>query len=359
MSPIKKILLISYIGLASLSAAFITPALPNIAQFYHLTPAAAGWVVSIFLVGYVIGQLIYGPLAERFGILQALRTGLVINLAGVLICLCSIHPGAYTLLLIGRAVSALGSAAGLSCTFMMMHALLSKKENASLSHFIMLSFTMSIGLAVLIGGYITAYFTWSDGFYVLLAHGLFMLLVTFLFSIKKDNTSVTPIKQLATNIINAFKSPTLIRYALILGFVSSVSYGYATAAPLYAHRVLHLSAASYGNWNLLNMLGMLGSGYLSQYFVKQYAAKHALHRLWILVAISLIILIINILSHAANPLYFFMCTTFVYFTSGALFSPASTLALQNAKEHTSASSAMSFINMSTAFITTCIIGYVL
>ena len=57
MNKTKIMLLQSYICVASASAAIITPALPHIERAYALSHGSIEWVVSIFLLGYVLGVL--------------------------------------------------------------------------------------------------------------------------------------------------------------------------------------------------------------------------------------------------------------------------------------------------------------
>lgn len=71
--------LLSYISIASVSAAMITPALPHIEHTFALSTGTVEWVVSTFLIGYVLGQLIYAPLANVYGRLNALEWGLNIG----------------------------------------------------------------------------------------------------------------------------------------------------------------------------------------------------------------------------------------------------------------------------------------
>ena len=122
MTKSKIALLLSYICIASISATIITPAFPKIQTVYHLSSESLEWVMSIFLIGYVVGQLIYAPIANRYGTLNALRTGLIVNFVGILICLlASTFLMNYSLLLFGRLISALGSASGLVCTFILIN----------------------------------------------------------------------------------------------------------------------------------------------------------------------------------------------------------------------------------------------
>jgi len=55
---------------------------------------------------------------------MSLRSRLVINLIGILVCIIAVAIPNYFLLLIGRLITALGAASGLSCTFMLLNELL-------------------------------------------------------------------------------------------------------------------------------------------------------------------------------------------------------------------------------------------
>ena len=78
MKTYKIIMLLTYISIASASAVIINPALPDIAREFDLSSGAVEWLVSIFLLGYVLGQIIYGPIAKRYGDVVNLGLGLLI-----------------------------------------------------------------------------------------------------------------------------------------------------------------------------------------------------------------------------------------------------------------------------------------
>ena len=187
MHILKIPLLLSYICIASFSAVLITPALPAIGHSFHLPHSALSWIVSIFLVGYVLGQLIYGPIAKKYGALKALRYGLVINLLGIIVCFVGAHFTNYNILLAGRLVTALGAASGLACTFMLMHEVLNDQEYKRAMSYIVLPSTFGIGLAVLIGGFTSEYFNWQANLWVLLMHGVIVLLLTWCFKGAQQN----------------------------------------------------------------------------------------------------------------------------------------------------------------------------
>ena len=52
---------------AQMGAILMMPALPEIADYFGKSVGATQLVVTSFLLGYAIGQLIYGPLANHYG----------------------------------------------------------------------------------------------------------------------------------------------------------------------------------------------------------------------------------------------------------------------------------------------------
>ncbi|WP_440618042.1 MFS transporter [Cysteiniphilum sp. 6C5] len=137
-------ILLSYLSIASVSAVMLTPALPQIGKFYTLDTSSLSWFVGIFLFGYVFGQLIYAPLANRFGRLKAIRFGFIINLTGLIICYIATTNilSSYSLLLLGRVITALGSSAGLACTFTLVNELLDETQAKKAISYSMLSFML-------------------------------------------------------------------------------------------------------------------------------------------------------------------------------------------------------------------------
>ncbi len=357
MSPFKISLLLSYVCIASISAAIITPALPQIESSFALKHGSLEWSMSIFLLGSVIGQLIYGPIANRFGRLFSLRIGLIINLIGIILCIASVKLSNYGLLLFGRFITALGAAAGLSCTFTLINELLCRDQAKRAMSFAIVSFTVGIGAAVSIGGTITQHMPWHYCFICLLIHGLLMFILTWQFpETLKEKIALHPLKILS-GYQATLRQSQLVVFSMIIGLVSAVAYGYSSAAPLYAQSVLHLSPASYGYWNLINTVGMLASGFFSAYIMKKYGPARLLYIGLIGMAPCLVSLCVIAITQQSSAIWFFMTTMFLYLFSGVLFPAASFFASNAIKDKANASSMMSFINMGSAMMTVAIIGY--
>ena len=262
MNRLKTVILLCYFSVASVSASIITPALPTIEAAYSLSHGALEWVMSTFLLGYLIGPLLYAPIANHFGRLKALRNGLVFNLIGVVLCLFSVWLVNYKLLLLGRFIAALGASTGLSFALVLINELLSKEEAKRVMSFAVISFAVGTALAVTLGGVITHYLHWKDCFIFLLLHGGIMLLLTGLFPETLQVKIAFHPRTVFTGYLSALRNVNLVIFSVTVGLFSSIVYCYSVAAPLYAQLTLHLSPDHYGYWNLVNMVGMLGSAFL-------------------------------------------------------------------------------------------------
>lgn len=358
MSFFKVFWLLSYISIASVSAAIITPALPEIQQQYALVQGQVEWIVSAFLIGYVIGQLIYGPLANRFGRIMALRTGLVINLLGILICFSGLYLHSYSILIIGRLISALGAASGLACTFMLINEWLPEEQRRAAMAYSILSFTLGIGLAVILGGMITEYSHWGNCFLLLLGHGLLMLYGTRVFS----ETLIAPQAINLGSILKGYKkvlsSGVLLTYSSVVGLCSAIGYCFSAAGPQIALELFRLSPAEYGYWNIFNMIGMLAGGLLAKALLQRFKADKVV--ILGLAGTALGIISLIKMSHSENisALWFFTSTVLMYLFSGLLFAGGSYIASNAVNDKASSAAMMSFINMSTATLAVVLMGYI-
>lgn len=349
--------LLNYISIASVSAAIITPSLPQIQTQYSLNPGTVEWIVSAFLIGYMVGQLIYGPLANRFGRLKALRIGLTINLVGIITCLIAFSFSAYWLLIVGRLITALGSASGLACTFMLINEWLPESQRKTAMSYSVLSFALGIGIAVVLGGVITDYWHWQGCFWLLLAHGVIMLVGTCVFS----ETLVTPKPVHALAIIKdysaALTSTKLVIFSLVVGSCSAVSYCFSAAGPQIAEELLQLSAAEYGYWNALNIIGMLLGGLSVKQLLARFSANRVITFGFLGIALGIVNLFLMWLTASQSVLWFFLITASLYLFSSFLFSGGSLIATNALTDKASAAAMMSFVNMCFATLSVILMSY--
>ncbi|KTD03328.1 MFS transporter [Fluoribacter gormanii] len=351
--------LLNYISIASVSAAIITPALPKIQTEYGLGPGIIEWIVSAFLIGYVAGQLVYAPLANRYGRLKALRTGLVINLVGIVICLFALSQGSYWLLVGGRLITALGAASGLACTFMLINEWLPETQRKTAMAYSVLSFALGIGIAVVIGGLITEYLHWQGCFWILLIHGLIMLWGTCVFSETLIQPKSIHVLTIIRDYYAALASAKLVIFSLVVGCCSAISYCFSAAGPQIAEQLLKLSAAEYGYWNILNIVGMLMGGLFAKQLLARFSANQLIAVGFLGVALGIVNLLMMWHLGSQSSLWFFLITASLYLFSSFLFSGGSFVASNALSDKASAAAMMSFVNMCFATLGVIVMGYLM
>src|SRR5687768_11342902 len=107
------LILLMLISFASIHAVLFTPALPHLAHSFDITIESAQQTLTWFLIGYALGQLLYGPLANRFGRKPALYSGICLQILSSFMCVLAGKLACYPLLILGRFFLALGSGVGL------------------------------------------------------------------------------------------------------------------------------------------------------------------------------------------------------------------------------------------------------
>ena len=357
MQKYKIVILLSYISIASASAVILNPSLPHIAIQLDLVGGEVEWLVSIFLIGYVIGQIVYGPIAKRYGDVATLKIGLCINLVGIFICVFGGVIRSMPILLVGRFVSAIGSSAGLICTFIILNNSVKESVAKLALSFATVSFTLSVSLSVLIGGIVNTYSHWNYCFYALLAHGLIMLGLSFIYKNNKDISYKLSFVSVLNNYKEALSSQKLIIFSLTMGIMTVFSYCYSVSGGFITSRLFGFSSAEYGLWNTLTVVGIICGSIVMAKIINKYNNLNILIvALFIFIGLFIVLAALQLFD-CITPTVFFALITLLYFVCNFIYPTASHLASNAITCKSNASGAMNFINMSTAVISVSMLGY--
>ena len=173
------ILLFLLISFGSVSAVLFTPALPQISAYFGVSNSAAQLTITLFLVGYAVGQLLYGPLANGFGRKTALYIGIGLEIISSLICVLSANLHAFWLLVVARLLMALGASVGLKMSFTLVADCYTSEESTNIISHLMIAFAITPGLGVALGGLLTQHLGWQSCFYFLALYGIFLFCLAY------------------------------------------------------------------------------------------------------------------------------------------------------------------------------------
>lgn len=157
-------------ALTALSIDIMLPALPEIGRALHVSQENdRQLVVIVYMAGFAVGQLVYGPLSDHAGRKPVLMAGLAIFVAGTIGALLS---DTFAGLLASRLVQGLGAASPRVLAIAVVRDLYSGRQMARVMSFTMMVFIIIPVLAPSIGQALIHIGNWRWAFLGLLVAGL-------------------------------------------------------------------------------------------------------------------------------------------------------------------------------------------
>jgi DHA1 family bicyclomycin/chloramphenicol resistance-like MFS transporter len=239
--PLWLLGLLTFSG--TLAMHIFVPALPRAGAELGASAAAMQITVSVYIFGLAVGQLAYGPLADRYGRRPVLMAGLLIYiLAGAA---SGLAPGIDPLIA-ARLLQALGGCAGLVLARAIVRDTSAPTETARRLALMNLMVTVGPGVAPIIGGMIAESFGWRVIFVLLCALGV----ANFLFAWRLLPETRTPMPgsggSLARNYWHLLRSPAFLGYAIGGGCATTSMYAFIGAAPFIFVGEFHRPAYEVG-----------------------------------------------------------------------------------------------------------------
>ena len=244
---------------AAMGAILMTPALPEIAKYFDTSVSMTQLTVTSFLLGYALGQLIYGPIANRFGRKPAFFIGIAIATLGSLFSILSSPVESFHLLILGRLLEALGASAGLVVCYTVINDFYFQDQARRITALLMLAFAIVPGVAIAIGGVLTQYINWQACFYFLLLYGLVLIYPAYRLPetiVERDHKALH-YQYMFKNYWKMFLNKKMIGFALCGGFSSACIYVFGAEGPFIGIHILHISPAKYGLLGLTPFIGTL------------------------------------------------------------------------------------------------------
>ena len=250
--PVALLALVTAIAPAALHV--LVPAFPLLATDFDAAPAGVQLVLTLFLIGIATGQLVYGPVSDRFGRRPVLIAGLALFLVGTVLC-----GVAWSLptLIIGRTLQALGGCAGMVLGRAIVRDVYDRERSASALATIMMVMSLAPSLSPAIGAYLAEWGGWRADFVLLGMVGAGILIVI---ALKLEETH-TPAPVNLVGMIGSFilllRSPAFLSVACATAFTSASWFTFLASAPYLLAELLHEPPSTYGLMILLPMAGYI------------------------------------------------------------------------------------------------------
>ncbi|HWE77382.1 MAG TPA: multidrug effflux MFS transporter [Pseudolabrys sp.] len=169
-------LLAALTAVGPLSTDMYLPSLPDIAHEFHASTPQVQLTLSAFLIGFAVGQIVYGPVSDRYGRKPVLLAAVGLFCAASLACTLSTS---IEMLIAARAAQALGGSGAVVLTRAIVRDLYSGVRAGRELSLIGSVMALAPVLAPIAGGALQTAFGWQAVFVVLVAAGAIAMTIAW------------------------------------------------------------------------------------------------------------------------------------------------------------------------------------
>ncbi|MDR2351970.1 MAG: multidrug effflux MFS transporter [Deltaproteobacteria bacterium] len=255
INPIRKDLPTSFVKLvvllgilnsfAPFSIDMYLAAFPNMAVDMNTSIENIQLTLSFFFFGLAVGQLIHGPISDRFGRRRPLMAGLLVYLFSTLVL---VFVRDIQIFILFRFIQALGGCAGMVICRAVVRDSFDVSESAKVFTVIMAVQTVGPVLAPVAGAYLLTVFVWGASFVFLTLLGLFAFIATFFVlkeSLPEEGRVRNSPRELLKNILVLFSRKEYLCPALAGSVGNGCIFCFISASPYVLMNLYGFSATQY------------------------------------------------------------------------------------------------------------------
>ncbi len=316
------------------------PAMPEIVQALQTDDAAVHMTFTVYFIAFGLAQLIYGPLADRFGRKLPAFLGLIVFLIGSVMCATAVDVSALTF---GRFVQALGAGAPMVIVRAVVRDLHTGPKATRLMALVMLVFSVSPMLAPLAGSLIIQFGSWRMIFVALGVISLLaMLQMAFLLpeTLPAERRGKIDPTAMLRSAIYLMRDSRFMGLTLIGGFSLASFFVFIAAAPLVYMTQYQLTPTAFSLVFALNAIGFFASSQFAASLGERFGMGRVALRAVSGFAAANVLLVILVWS-GIDDLPVLMALFFIGNTClGQVIAPVMVMALEEHGEHAGMASSL-------------------
>ena len=276
LGPNGRIFIFGFLSaIAPLSIDIYLPALPMLRQALAADEAQTLFTLSAFFIGFGVGQLLLGPLSDRFGRKPPLLAGLVLYIIASVGCA---QADSMLTIVLWRFVQAFGGSVVPSAVQAMVRDLYARNQSARILSLNMLVTASAPIVAPLIGGQVLLWFDWRAIFWVLVAFGV----LAFIAALALPETLDTSRRNAANPLTMLLGYFELFRNRRYVGYIACSTlyfcclFAFIAGSPFVYIEYFGVPPQYYGFLFGVNMIGMITTTYVNSRIVIRRGADRLL-----------------------------------------------------------------------------------
>ena len=244
----SKAFLVILLGVLSAFGPFVVdlylPSLPQLAQFFDTTTSMTQLTLTTAMIGLAVGQLLLGPMSDKFGRKIPLIISLLIYIISTILLIFS--PNIETMIVL-RAVQGLSSAGSVVISRAVATDLYRGREMTRFFGLLMMINGIAPIISPILGSLLLEYIGWKGVFFFLAIIGI----VVLLFCLRLKESLIIE-KRLKGSVLSTFftfgkiiKNRLFMSYVGIESFLLAAMFAYISASPFILQSFYGLSAFTF------------------------------------------------------------------------------------------------------------------
>lgn len=275
-SAAVTVLLTALVAVTPLSIDMPLPALPDLGREYQAGSAGAQLIISVFILGFAVSQLLQGPLSDAFGRRPVLLGGLGLYLASSLLCMLA---PTMELLIAARFIQGFSACAAPVVARAIVRDAYEGTRAARVFSIIAAGMGIAPVIAPTIGGFVLIWFGASQIF-ALLAGTAAVLLLAVLFVLPETNARRNPGAlrpgRFVSNYLLLLRHPTFRGYVAVSACASGGLFAYLSGSSFVLIDVLEVPAHHFGLYFALVASGHIAGALCSGTLAERLGSRHLL-----------------------------------------------------------------------------------
>ncbi len=225
--------LLVFLGMLSAFGPFVTdmylPVLPGMAEIFHCTTSTAQLGLTMSLIGLAAGQLLFGPLSDKYGRRPVLISSMILFIVSTIVILFSPTMEWFN---VCRLFQGIGGAGGIVLSRSIATDYYSGRELAKILAIIGAINGIAPVVSPVAGGLISTFTGWQGIFIVLLCIGLVIIAMCFIFreSHPEEKRTAEGVLKTFGSFWKLFKLPYYVIYVLMYAFGCAILFAYISSA---------------------------------------------------------------------------------------------------------------------------------
>ena len=273
-SPIIPALLVGASSVSILSTDLYTPSLPHLPAYFGTDAETVQQTMMINLLGYAVGQLVHGPLSERFGRRPVMIAGMA---AATVFSLACALAWSIEALIVARAFQGLTMCAEAVIALAVIRDLYDGPSGARILALFGMALAVAPAAGPIIGGFVHVWAGWRANFYLIAALALLVTLLVWRLlpeTATPDRAALKP-RRLLGDYLALLTHLGYMRYALATGAVMGALFVFVTQGPfLYIDR-LGVATQHYGFYAAI----VVAAFFFGSLFANRYVRAIGVERL--------------------------------------------------------------------------------